>query len=361
MKTKFTKVLIIPYFGGLPAYLELWMKSCSYNVDYTFLFYTDVDTSQISHPKNIIFKHIQLHEIWGRLSAKLKVRVFDSAPYKLCDLRPAYGEIFGDDIKEYDFWGYCDTDLIFGTINDFITDDILERYQKIFNLGHFTLYRNIYEINTLYRNNPSRLLRIINSHEPMHFDEGPYPGLIPMYESKKIYASLVYDKVYNINHIFWDKGIDIYTDFDAIADIHAFHDNLQLSYASSYTYKDINRKHSVFQWKAGKLQRFFLVNGEIRNKEYMYIHLQKRQMKDNTKKSSDGFFITNHSFEDLKQIDVPLLKTSNKNNITAKKYFYIKRLEWQVTLRQKLSKLKLKTGFDIMKIINNKGITLYNE
>ena len=50
---------------------------------------------------------------------------------------------------EYDFWGYCDIDLIFGNIRKFITDDILDKYDKILSRGHFTLFRNKDSINTI--------------------------------------------------------------------------------------------------------------------------------------------------------------------------------------------------------------------
>lgn len=361
MKSKYKKVLIIPYFGKIPAYLDLWMVSCSYNDDYTFLIYTDLDLRNIYHPKNVVFKYIQFNEIWERLSKILGTSVYSSKPYKLCDLRPAYGEIFYNDIKDFDFWGYCDTDLIFGNIYNSLPDRILDRYKKIFNLGHFTLYKNTEEMNSLYRDNLQQFITIISTDKAMHFDEGPYPGLIPMYEEKKLYASLVYDKTYNINHICWNKKIDIYTNFDAIADVHAYHDNIQLSYASSYTYKDPQKKNSVFIWKEGTLTRLFLKNGNIASKEYMYIHLQKRKMQNMTHGIVDGFLITNHAFKDYCTITPCFLRKSNINNITLKKYLYIKKNKWQVIIRQKIAKIKLNTGIDLMKMINKKGIQLFNE
>jgi hypothetical protein len=51
--------------------------------------------------------------------------------YKLCDFKPAYGFIFFELIENYDFWGYCDIDIIFGSIRDFITKEILESHDLI--------------------------------------------------------------------------------------------------------------------------------------------------------------------------------------------------------------------------------------
>ena len=41
-------------------------------------------------------------------------------PYKLCDYKPAYGYIFPEYTKGYDYWGHCDmTDCIFGNLRKF--------------------------------------------------------------------------------------------------------------------------------------------------------------------------------------------------------------------------------------------------
>ena len=67
--------------------------------------------------------------------------------YKLCDFKPALGYIFSDYIKKYDFWGYCDIDIIFGNIRAFMTDDLLNEYDVIsarhdYLTGCFALYKN---------------------------------------------------------------------------------------------------------------------------------------------------------------------------------------------------------------------------
>ena len=36
-------VLIIPYFGKVPDYFNLWLKSAERNSDYTFFIYTDLN------------------------------------------------------------------------------------------------------------------------------------------------------------------------------------------------------------------------------------------------------------------------------------------------------------------------------
>lgn len=53
------------------------------------------------------------------------------APYKLCDFKPAYGDIFKDYAEKYDFWGHCDFDMIFGNLRKFFNEDKLEKYDKV--------------------------------------------------------------------------------------------------------------------------------------------------------------------------------------------------------------------------------------
>lgn len=77
-------------------------------------------------------------------------------PYKICDYKPAYGEIFSDLLTPYDFWGYGDLDLVYGNISDFFKDSILNEFDIISNhpdfiTGHFCLLKNTPRINALYK------------------------------------------------------------------------------------------------------------------------------------------------------------------------------------------------------------------
>lgn len=71
-------------------------------------------------------------------------------PYKLCDYKPAYGYIFEEYLSSYKFWGHCDIDTIMGNLNKYITNDLLNNYDKLFCLGHFIMYRNSYDNNRTF-------------------------------------------------------------------------------------------------------------------------------------------------------------------------------------------------------------------
>ena len=62
------------------------------------------------------------------------------APYKLCDYKPAYGYLFQEYLEGYEYWGYCDVDMIFGNLKRFLPDNVIGEYDKIGHLGHLSLY-----------------------------------------------------------------------------------------------------------------------------------------------------------------------------------------------------------------------------
>lgn len=44
----------------------------------------------------------------------------------MCDYKPTYGLAFKKWLGKYDFWGYCDFDLLLGNLRKFFTDEVLQ-------------------------------------------------------------------------------------------------------------------------------------------------------------------------------------------------------------------------------------------
>ena len=316
MQSKYKKALVVVYMGSIPPYFQLWAKSCSYNDDYDFLYFTDQGIQKNVVPKNVLLYNITLDNVNERLARKFGNGCRISSNYKLCDLRPLFGELFADELKGYDFWGHCDTDLIFGNISNFLTDNILSQYDKVLTLGHFTLYRNTPFINSIYRtkDNRNRYKDMLSTNDSCFFDEGIFTQIIPLYRKKKLFPVWLYDDRYNVNSIFADNNIPIYVNFDIIADINYFEDNLQICWGSCVDYCDLKSKRSVFCWEKGKIYRYYMNKGEVREEEFMYIHLQKRRMTNNMSDvNADRFFIQKHSFEDYRKVTSDFLSRSNVN------------------------------------------------
>lgn len=104
-----------------------------------------------------MYLRLTLDELNHRFSDKLSVPVTikPDYAYKINDLKVSFGDVFSGDIQGYDFWGYCDLDIVWGDIRRHIDGNILNDYDIITSRvkrvsGHFCLFRNNYEINRLY-------------------------------------------------------------------------------------------------------------------------------------------------------------------------------------------------------------------
>lgn len=147
--------LIIVYFGRVPGWIKYFLKSCEYNPNINWLIYSDMEIDDLI-PDNIQLINAQLNDFNKIASEKLGFKVSITNPYKLCDFKPVYGEIFSEYIRGFKFWGYCDMDIIFGKIENFISEKHLLTYDIISARrhpmgGYFVLYRNSESFVKLFR------------------------------------------------------------------------------------------------------------------------------------------------------------------------------------------------------------------
>lgn len=171
-------LFILPYFGKLPNIIPFWLESCRLNSSIDFLIVTDQDL--VSPSSNIIVKHMELGEVKRRVEEYLGFSVFLEKAYKLCDFRPLYPYIFKEYVSEYDFWGYCDCDMVFGNIRYFLTDELLDRYDYLLGMGHChiqrvhdTKYEYVWKTaRGLWRN--IQWKEVFQSDKNEWFDELPY-------------------------------------------------------------------------------------------------------------------------------------------------------------------------------------------
>lgn len=141
-----TKIaIIIPYFGKFPDWIDLYLFSCSKNSFIDFWFFTDCDIPHKVY-KNTFFKKITFKEYCEWVSHALGITFAPENPYKLCDLKVFYGIIHENLLKEYDFWGFGDLDLMYGDLSLVVNKNTLGRYNIITThadrvAGHFTIIK----------------------------------------------------------------------------------------------------------------------------------------------------------------------------------------------------------------------------
>ena len=130
---------IIPYFGKLPKNFALYLLSCAQNPTVNWKILTD-DRTPYEFPTNV--QYCNYEEVKQRIKAWFDFETVIDRPWRLSLFKPAYGEIFAEELSGYDFWGHCDIDLMWGNIRTFYSENNLNKYERLGFLGHSTLYKN---------------------------------------------------------------------------------------------------------------------------------------------------------------------------------------------------------------------------
>jgi hypothetical protein len=148
---------------------------------------------------------MSLKEIRDLASQKLNFEVKIDMPYKLCDFKPAYGFIFSDFIKDYDFWGFGDIDVIYGNIRDFISDSLLSSCDFIcvrddYVTGFFSLVRNTETANMLFTRSKD-YVKVLSESKYCNFDECPIHIFTLLTNRVSIYDSRIKWDIESMSYI----------------------------------------------------------------------------------------------------------------------------------------------------------------
>lgn len=314
---------IIPYFGKLPNYFSVFLKTCKENSDFNWLLFTD-DQTPYNYPNNFEVVYMKFEELQKRIESKFDFEISLIKPYKLCDYKPAYGYIFEDYLTSYKFWGHCDIDTIMGNLGKYITDDLLNEYDKLFCLGHMILYRNSYENNRIFMN--------------------PIDGRYLYKESFTNPKITVFDETFggsnNIHTIFIKYKKRVY------AKDHSFNFKIlptkfirtRLN-GKTLNFEDEIYKDAIYIWDKGNTYRLYIIDNVLHKEECMYMHFQQRKMNFSSKiLYEDIFQIVPNKFLPVKNKEINLhnFKKNRKKIINShyfritykwKKYAVIKRLQ----------------------------------
>lgn len=243
--------LINCFFGNKwPSYFQYFLTSCKSNPTVSFLFFTNLEIKD--KPENVTIVPMTLKDFNKITSSKLGFEVNILEPYKLCDFKPAYGKIFEDYLQSFDYWGYCDIDLVFGNIRKFITTALLTNYQVIsarieYPAGFFTLYSNNTYINSLCLQSKD-FKHIMQSKRHYCFDE----------------CNFMFNELFNLDeHI-----LNLDTEMDNMAAIVAREElEGRLRYYHETIVEEFQDKQNKLTWKDGTL------SNQETQQEYILTHL----------------------------------------------------------------------------------------
>ena len=304
-----TLIFLCPYFGTLPYdQMILWLNCCRFNPTIDWLIYTD-DRTNYDYPDNVRIRYLSFDEMKQKTSNKFDFPIVIDRAYKLCDYKPAYGYIFEDDIKGYEYWGHCDmSDSLFGDLRKFLTDDILTQNDKTLFWGHMSIYRNDYEVNRRFMLGSKSSITyrdVFSNPENMCFDE-------------------VHN--YSIDAIYKDNGYN-FTRLDSM-----YHDINPLYYwfrvlemADDFIPKQMDNVYRVYWWKNGKLYEVQIKGVMLREKEVGYIHYQKRKLEKRFQGLSNDYLIAPDGFwENDGKLDTSWIKKHAKKKRFYAQYFRLR-------------------------------------
>lgn len=269
--------LLTVWMGKLPESFWLWLTTARNNP--TIDFYLVTDNIGLENEGNVHFVYMTMDSVRERFESIVGFPVKLKVPYKLCDFKPLFGQAFADILAPYEFWGHCDIDLLFGDIRKFITDELLQQYDKVMDAGFFILYRNCEEMNNLYKKSMDKdnmaypYKKAFRNQFACYFDE--YMGMsILSWKYCKVFRDQLDEKV--VQDFSWQ----------------------QLKFQSY-----ISGESFVFHWKDGRLYRHLcddsghlLPDSEL--VEYMLVHIQKRKMeitfsREELSKSNEFWIVPN--------------------------------------------------------------------
>lgn len=252
-----------------------------FNSDVSFIIPTNLDSTNLSITSdNITFVKTDLHLLNKKIDIILGYHAKINSPYKLVDFKPMYGQLFSEYIENSDWWGYFDSDIIFGDISKFFTDEFLNKYDRIFTHGHLTLFRNNSNMNALWNKN-------FNLREVPNFKEVATSDAVFAFDEWGWGKNKGRGLSYALNH---ENKIRQYDNKDWFADL--IKDKFKFNTTSG-------RLIEYFTYDKGKLIGF----NDSSEINYLYIHFQKRTIINKNCSFNKPIYITPNIISNTKDYD----------------------------------------------------------
>lgn len=298
------KVCLISIYMGdkFPDIIKAWARSCEKNPDFDFLLISNIKQGNINFPSNVKLSNISFNDLKKRIQRLYNFPISLDKAYKMCDFRPTFGQVFKDELQGYKWWGYTDIDIVYGDMKKFITDKMLNDFERIGMYGHLSLYKNNAKMNNLYKMNGS----IFNYHRVFSM---PYNYIF----DESAGMNMICEK----NHIKWFKDLPL-----ADAD----------RYSKRIT-EYFNNTHypEIYLWNNGHLLHRYIQNNSLKEEEYCYLHLSSKKINVAPDIWNKDIFIINSK-------NLIYLSTSSLNEDTLISYSEFQSKKQDIKYRKKLRK-----------------------
>jgi hypothetical protein len=256
-------------------------------------------------PPNLTVRLCEFADLVARIQGHFDFEVCLPRPYKLCDVRPAFGEVFRDELAGWDFWGHCDLDVLFGQIRQHLPAEALAA-DKVLVQGNFALYRNTAEAAGWFRSEIDGVSYrdVLTDPAARHFDE--WAG---------IYLVLR------------DLGVPIWQE-ETIFD---------LSFARYRTRAEHppGRDPRRYAWEDGQVCEYRLERGALVRRTALLVHLQKRVMRAPAAEVlvADRYWITANGFAVQRRVSPWAVRAARIPAGAELLPFYVRRVQRAVRRR----------------------------
>lgn len=283
--------LIIPYFGKLPKFFPYFLLTTKRNEKIDFLIYTDqkVEQFEVLNAKNIEFVTLPFDDLRKKVQSKFDFEISLKTPYKLCDYKVAYGFIFEEELKEYDYWGFCDTDVLLGDIYQFLEEHsfFTSDYARYGLLGHLQIFKNEKEVNRIFMSGKG-------SHYRLDYHN--------VFTSEQ---NFIFDEAEGIQKLFEKSG------FDQLQD--KFFDDIDISHFSFREYGEVDPKRYYFWSEKTGLESIEIKDGTLVIEYPLYAHFQKRMIECPEFKECDSFYVVPNKLVVGEKISIQEIDEVTKN------------------------------------------------
>lgn len=170
-------------------------------------------------------------------------------------------------MKGYDYWGFCDTDVLLGDIFQFLEEhNFFENdYARYGLLGHLQIFKNSQEVNHVFMSGQ---------------------GLNYRLDYHNVFANeqnFIFDEADGIQVLFEKSG------FDQLQD--KFFDDIDVSHFSFREYGEVEPKRYYFWSEKNGLESIEIKDKKLVVKHPLYAHFQKRVIECPEFEVADSFYV----------------------------------------------------------------------
>lgn len=205
--------VILTWVGPWRPWIELTLHSFSGNVGFD-LHILSPQPPPMALARNIRHHPFSVADFSQRIGHLLGTEFTLKRPYKLCDFRPTFGHLFADILKDYEFWGWCDEDIVWGDLARSFPESVLGSYDIITSCrcsitGQFTLIRQSEETSALYTRIPGWREKLLHQATNYFLEEGPLNDVALAMEAKEQLRVLRRQiQTHDVNSAEWNDWAD---------------------------------------------------------------------------------------------------------------------------------------------------------